>query len=132
MSTIALLRFFMPKMWWLFEGGEYLFILFISRLQHLFGGRCFNITAITTNTRPQRSNQRFGGRQSTVTMVFTRWPREDSFPFSRKCRRLSRFCNIFQQDLTPLHVKIMWSTNFVECCWRKLKLSTYLNIVTFL
>ena len=33
------------------------------------------ITAVTTNTRPQRffslgSNLRFGGRQSTVTMVF--------------------------------------------------------------
>ena len=47
---------------------------------------------------PFDSNLRFGGRQSTVTMVFTRWPREDSFPVSGalggKFRRLSCFCNI--------------------------------------
>ena len=57
-----------------------------------------------TNRRPERfffpldSYLWFGGRQSTVTMVFTRWPREDSFPVSGalggKCRRLSCFCNI--------------------------------------
>ena len=45
------------------------------------------------------SNLRFGGRQSTVTMVFTRWPREDSLPVSRAlgrtCRRLSRFFQYF-------------------------------------
>ena len=29
------------------------------------------------------SNLQFGGRQSTVTMVFTRWQREYSFPISR-------------------------------------------------
>ena len=28
------------------------------------------------------SNLRFGGRQSTVTIVFTRWPRENSLPVS--------------------------------------------------
>ena len=74
-----------------------------------------NFTAVTTNTRPQRffffgSNLWFGGRQSTVTMVFSLWPREDSFPVSRAlggtCCRLSRFRNILLQDLTPLHVKI--------------------------
>ena len=47
---------------------------------------------------PFDSNLLFGGRQSTVTMVFTRWPREDSFPVSGalggKCWRLSCFCNI--------------------------------------
>ena len=46
-------------------------------------------TAVTTNTK-----LRFGGRQSTLAL-FTRWPKEDSFPLSRalggKCRRLSRF-----------------------------------------
>ena len=45
------------------------------------------VTAVTTNTRTQsffsEQNLRFGGRQSTVTMVFTRWPREDSLPVSR-------------------------------------------------
>ena len=46
-------------------------------------------TAVTTNTK-----LRFGGRQSTLAL-FTRWPKEDSFPLSRalggKCPRLSRF-----------------------------------------
>ena len=79
------------------------------------------------------SNLRFGGRQSTVTMVFTRWPREDSFPVSRarggKCRRLSRFCSILLQDLTPLHVKITRSTNLLSVCRRKFKLSIHLHTV---
>ena len=76
---------------------------------------------------------RFGGRQS-VTMVFTRWPREDSFPVSRAlggtCRRLSRFCNILLQDLTLL-VKISRSTNFLSVCRRKLKLLTHLHTVSY-
>ena len=80
-------------------------------------------------------NLRFGGRQSTVTMVSTRWPREDSFPVSRalrgQFRRLSRLCNILLQDLTPLPVKITRSTNLLSVCRRKLKLSTYLNTVSY-
>ena len=74
------------------------------------------------------SNLRLGGRQSTVTMVLTRWPREDSwrfFPVSRAlggtCRRLSRFCNILLQDLTPLHVKITRSTNLLSVGRRRLQ-----------
>ena len=51
-------------------------------------------------------------------MIFTRWPREDSFPISRAlggtCCCLSRFCNILLQELTPLHVKITRSYEFVE------------------
>ena len=67
-----------------------------------------SFTAVTNNTRPQRvfffgSNLRFGGRQSTVTMVFTRWPREDSFSVSRvlggKCRRLSCFYNFILLEI---------------------------------
>ena len=92
------------------------------------------LTAVTTNTCLQRvffgSNLWFGGRQSTVTMGSMCWPGEDSFPVSRaleggKCRLLSYFCTILLQDLTPLHVKIMRSTNLLIICWRKLKL-TYL------
>ena len=64
-------------------------------------------------------------------MVFTRWPREDSFPVSGAlggtCRCLSRFCNILLQDLTLLHVKISRSTNFLSVCRRKLKLLTHLH-----
>ena len=64
------------------------------------------------------------------------WPREDSFPVSRalgwRCRRLSRVCNIILlQDLTPLYVNIMRSTNLWSVCRRKLKLSTYLNTVSY-
>ena len=80
------------------------------------------------------SNLRFAARQSTVTMVFTRWPREDSFPVSQalggKCRRLCRVCNIMLQDLTPLHVKITRSTNLLRVCRRKFKLSTFLHTVS--
>ena len=64
-----------------------------------------------------------------------RWRREDSFPVSqapeRICRRLSRFCNILLQDLTPLYVKITRSKNLLSVCQRKLKLSTYLHIVSY-
>ena len=64
-----------------------------------------------------------------------RWRREDSFPVSqapeRICRRLSRFCNILLQDLTPLHVKITRGTNLSSVCRKKLKLSTYLHIVSY-
>ena len=81
------------------------------------------------------SNLRFGGGQLTFTMVFTRWPREDFFSVSQalggKCRRLSRFCKILPQDLTPLHVKITRSTNLLSVCRRKLKFSTYLNTVSY-
>ena len=67
-------------------------------------------------------------------MVFTRWPREDSFLVSRALgetfRRLSRFYNILLQDLTPFHVKITRSTNVLSVCQRKLKLSTYLHTVS--
>ena len=81
------------------------------------------------------SNLWFGGRQSTVTMVFTRWPREHSFPVSRalrgQCRRLRRLCNILLQDLIPLPVKVTRSTNLLSLCRRKLQLSTYLNTVSY-
>ena len=64
-----------------------------------------------------------------------RWRRENSFPVSpapeRICRRLSRFCNILLQDLTPLYVKITRSENLLSVCQRKLKLSTYLHIVSY-
>ena len=73
--------------------------------------------------------------QSTVTMVFTHWPREDSFPLSRAlggtCWHLNHFCNILLQDLTPLHVKITRSTNLLSVCRGGLKLSTYLHTVSY-
>ena len=82
------------------------------------------------------SNLRFGGRQSTVTMIFTCWPREHSFPISGAvggtCRRLSHFCNILLQELqTLLHVKITRSTNLLSLWRRKLRLPTYLHTVSY-
>ena len=67
-------------------------------------------------------------------MVFTHWPREDSFPVSRAlggtCRRWSRFCKYFANGwLTPLHFKITRSKNLLSVCRRKLKLSTYLQCI---
>ena len=61
--------------------------------------------------------------------------KRNSFPVSRalggKCRCLSRFCNILLQNLTPLRGKITRSTNLLSICRRKLKLSTYLNTVSY-
>ena len=52
---------------------------------------------------------------------------QDKFLVSRtlggKCRRLSGFCHILLQDVTPLHVKITSSTNLLSVCRRKLKFS---------
>ena len=58
------------------------------------------------------------------------------FPrFSSARRKMSAF-KLFLQlyfatDLTPLHVKITRSTNLWSPCRRKLKLSTYLNTVSY-
>ena len=49
----------------------------------------------------------------------------------RICRRLSRFCNILLQDMTPLHVMIMRSSNLLSVCHKKFKLSTYLHTVSY-
>ena len=113
-------------------------LFLIKRIRSSFNNECSswckNLDS-STNTRPQRLfSSPFGGRQS-VTMVFTRWPREDSFPVSGAlggtCRCLSRFCNILLQDLTLLHVKISRSTNFLSVCRRKLKLLTHLHTVSY-
>ena len=41
------------------------------------------------------------------------------------------FCNIFPQDLIPLHVKVTRGTNLSRVCRRKLKLWTYLRTVSY-
>ena len=68
-------------------------------------------------------------------MVFTHWPRQDSFLLSRAlwgtCQRLSCFCNILLQDLTSLHVKITRGTYLLSVCRRKLKLTTYWHTVSY-
>ena len=61
--------------------------------------------------------------------------REDSFPIFQAlggtCPPLSCFCNILQQDLTQLHVKITRSMNLLSVCWRTRKLSTCLHTVRY-
>ena len=64
------------------------FIFRIGTEEHSWQVTTHLFIVVTTNTCPQRffffgSNLRFVGRQSTLTMVFTLWPREDSFPVSR-------------------------------------------------
>ena len=130
----------------------------LHKVSHLFGDRYFmsaghfivldcqkatlkKVTAVTTYTCRQKffsSVQTCGlvdVNQLLVNMVFKPWPRQDSFTVSRAlgriCRRLSRFCNILLQDLTPLHVKITRSTNLLSACRRKLKVSMYLHTVSY-
>ena len=98
------------------------------------------ITAVTTNTHPQRV---FSSVQTCILVdvnqplpwFFTRWAREDSFYVSWELRRIclcfSHFCNILLQDLTPLHVKITGRKNLLSVSQRKLKLSTYLHTVSY-
>ena len=56
-----------------------------------------------------------------VSMVFTRWLREDSFPVSRAPGGTF----FLPQDQTPPYVKITRSTNLLSVCRRKIILSTY-------
>ena len=89
------------------------------------------ITAVTTNTRPAVWWSQSTGYHGLHALA----KRSHSFPVSRALagtfRRLSRFCNILPQDLTPLYVKITRSTNLLSVCRRKLKLSTSLHTVSY-
>ena len=64
------------------------------------------IAAVTTNTRPQRffpsgSNLRFGGRQSTVTMVFHALAQSRFFPrFSSTRKNMPAFKPFLQYFAT--------------------------------
>ena len=97
--------------------------------------RC--ITAVTTNTRPQRffcpgSNLRSGGRQSTVTMVFHALVHSRFFSrFSSTRKNMSAFKPFLLQNPALHHVHITRSTNLLSVCWRKRKLSTYLHTVSY-
>ena len=91
------------------------------------------MTAVTTNKRPQRffssgSNLRFGGRQSTVTMVFHALPRADSFPVSRALGGTFRYFGTFKPFLQYFSTgsdtalcQITRSTNLLSVYRRKLK-----------
>ena len=60
------------------------FVFRIGTVSHSCQASTYLFTAVTINARPQRFfSFGFFGRQSTVTMVFTRCPRENSFSVSR-------------------------------------------------
>ena len=73
-----------------------------------------HFTVVTTN-----SSNLGGGRQSTVTMVFTHWPREDCFPVSRalggKCRCLKPFLQYFATGSDTASCQDYEEYEFVEC-----------------
>ena len=73
------------------------------------------------------SNLWFGGRQSTVTMVFTRWPREDSFPVFQALRGT---CHVFIFAIFSYRIwyRFMWRLRGVRICW---VLWTYLHNVSY-
>ena len=52
-------------------------------------------------------------------------------PFQSTRRNMLAFKPFLLQDLTPLHVKITRSTNLLSVCRGGLKLSTYLNTVSY-
>ena len=91
-----------------------------------------DITAVTTNTRPQRVFSSVWWTSINRYHGFSRVGRGKILSsFCEHSKEMSAlkpfFCNILLKDLTPLHVKIMSNTNLSSVCWRKLKLSTYLH-----
>ena len=60
----------------------------------------------------------FGGRQSTVTMVFTHWPREGCFPVSQALRgkcRLKPFLQYFAEGSDTASCQDYEGYEFVAC-----------------
>ena len=105
-------------------------------VQNLNYCQCNCINIDLANTRPQRV---FSLVQTCGLLVdvnqpfpwFSRVGQEKSSSTRRKMSALSCFCNILLQGLTPLHVNITRSTNLLSVCLRKLKLSTYLHVVSY-
>ena len=85
------------------------------------------VIAVTTHAPSKGfffcSNLRFGERQSTFTMVFTRWPTEYFFSVSQalggKCRRLSRFLQNFATGSDTASCQDYQEYEFVECLSKK-------------
>ena len=69
------------------------------------------------------SNLRFVGRQSTLTMVFTRWPRDDSFPVSRAlggtCWPFKPFLQYFATGCDSCSCQDYEEYEYVECLSEK-------------
>ena len=93
------------------------------------------MTAVTTNTRPQRyfssgSNLRFGGRQSTVSMVFHALAQSRLSPRFSSTRKNKSFLQYFATGSGTASCQDYEEYEFVECLSEKHKLSTYLQTVS--
>ena len=78
------------------------------------------MTAVTTNTRPQRfffsgSNLRFGGRQSTVTMGFHALAQSRLFPRFSSTRKNKSFLQYFATGSGTASCQDYEEYEFVEC-----------------
>ena len=78
------------------------------------------MTAVTTNKRPQRffssgSNLRFGGRQSTVTMVFHALAQSRLFPRFSSTRKNKSFLQYFATGSGTASCQDYEEYEFVEC-----------------
>ena len=78
------------------------------------------ITAVTTNTRPQRyfssgSNQPFGGRQSAVTVVFHSLATSRLFPRFSSTRKNKSFLQYFATGSGTASCQDYEEYEFVEC-----------------
>ena len=89
---------------------------------------------VTTNTRPERffssgSNLRFGGHQSTVTMVFHSLAQSRFFPrFSSTRKNMPVFKPFLQYFATGSGIALCQDYEeyeFVECLSEETQLSTY-------
>ena len=78
------------------------------------------MTAVTTNTRPQRyfssgSNLRFGGRQSTVSMVFHALAQSRLSPRFSSTRKNKSFLQYFATGSGTASCQDQEEYEFVEC-----------------
>ena len=94
------------------------------------------MTAVTTNTRPQRffslgSNLRFGGHQSTVTMGFHVLAQSRPSPGFSSTRKNKSSLQYFATGSGTTSCQDYEKYEFVNVCRRKLKLSTYLQTVSY-
>ena len=83
------------------------------------------------------SNVQFGGRQSTITMVFTRWLREYSFPISRALGRkimlaFKLFLQYFGTGSDTALCQDYEEYEFVECLLEETQIiDLYLHTVSY-
>ena len=116
-------------------------ILFYTNMLVITTGSEFNsLTAVITNMRLQRvfffgSNLWFGGRQSTVTMVFTHWPRKESFPVflstERKMLAFKPFLQYFATGSDTTSCQDYKEYEFVECLSEETQIVDLISTVSY-